>query len=178
MRRADAHWQSGKFSGVKQTLANACKRLQMLTARIIALKGFSFAVSMVGSADRKAPINPSTQHIMNMNNKVQLIGHLGSDPELKDVGNGKRVLRFRMATNERYKGTDGEWKDITEWHPVVAWGKQAERLAGQVGKGSGLLVEGRLVHRNYETKEGEKRTSSEVVLSDYRLMSAAKGVAA
>lgn len=107
-----------------------------------------------------------------MNNKVQLIGHLGADPELKDVGNGKRMLRLRLATNERYKAADGEWKDNTEWHPVVVWGKQAERLAGQVSKGSGLLVEGRLVHRSYETKEGEKRTSTEVVLGDYRILGA------
>lgn len=105
-----------------------------------------------------------------MNNKVQLIGHLGADPELKDVGNGKRMLRLRLATNERYKTTDGQWKDNTEWHPIVVWGKQAERLAGQVGKGSGLLVEGRLVHRSYENKEGEKRMSSEVVLADYRVL--------
>jgi single-strand DNA-binding protein len=107
-----------------------------------------------------------------MNNKVQLIGHLGADPELKQVGEGKRVLRLRLATNERYKGADGEWKDNTEWHPVVVWGKQAERLAGLVSKGSGLLVEGRLVHRSYETKEGEKRTASEVVLANYRLLGA------
>lgn len=104
-----------------------------------------------------------------MNNKVQLIGHLGADPELKEVGDGKRVLRMRLATNERYKGADGVWKDNTEWHPVVVWGKQAERLATQVTKGSGLLVEGRLVHRSYETKEGEKRTATEVVLANYRV---------
>jgi single-strand DNA-binding protein len=109
-----------------------------------------------------------------MNNKVQLIGHLGSDPELKDIGNGKRLLRLNLATNERYKGADGEMKENTEWHTVVAWNKQAERLAGQVGKGSGLLIEGRLVHRSYENKEGEKRSSTEVVLSDYKLL-ASKG---
>jgi len=107
-----------------------------------------------------------------MNNKVQLIGHLGNDPELKEVGNGKRMLRLSLATNERYKGADGELKENTEWHPVVAWGKQAERLAGQVRKGSGLLVEGRLTHRSYETKEGEKRHYTEVVLGDYRLLGA------
>lgn len=105
-----------------------------------------------------------------MNNKVQLIGHLGADPELKEVGNGKRVLRLNLATNERYRTPEGEWKDNTEWHTVVVWNKQAERLAGQVAKGSGLLIEGRLVHRSYETKEGQKRTSAEVILADYRLL--------
>jgi single-strand DNA-binding protein len=107
-----------------------------------------------------------------MSNKVQLIGHLGSDPELKDIGGGRCMLRLRLATNERYRTADGQWKDATEWHPVVAWGKQAERLATQVGKGSGLVVEGRLVHRSYEATGGEKRYTTEVVLTDYRLLGA------
>ncbi len=107
-----------------------------------------------------------------MNNKVQLIGHLGNDPELRDVGNGKRMLRLNLATNERYKGADGEMKENTEWHTVVAWGQTAEKLSNMVRKGSGLLVEGRLTHRSYETKEGEKRQSSEVVLAGYRLLAA------
>lgn len=105
-----------------------------------------------------------------MKNKVQLIGRLGNEPELKEVGNGQRLLRLNLATNERFRTTDGNWKDDTQWHPVVAWGKQAERLAAQVKKGSALLVEGRLVHRTYETKEGEKRYSTEVVLGEYQLM--------
>lgn len=105
-----------------------------------------------------------------MKNKVQLIGRLGNEPELKEVGNGQRLLRLNLATNERFRTADGDWKDDTQWHPVVAWGKQAERLAGQVKKGSALLVEGRLVHRTYETKEGEKRYSTEVVLGEYQLM--------
>lgn len=105
-----------------------------------------------------------------MNNKVQLIGNLGADPELKDLGNNKQLLRLNLATNERFKGADGEWKDATEWHTVVVWGKQAERLSTLVRKGSGLMVEGRLAHRSYETKEGEKRYSTEVVLGDFRLI--------
>jgi single-strand DNA-binding protein len=109
-----------------------------------------------------------------MNNKVQLIGNLGGDPELKDVGNGKRMLRLNLATHERFKAADGEWKDNTEWHAVVAWGKQAERLASVVRKGSGMVVEGRLVHRTYEAKDGGKRTATEVVLSDYRLLGSPK----
>lgn len=107
-----------------------------------------------------------------MNNKVQLIGHLGKDPELKETGNGKRMLRLNLATNDYYKGADGEMKENTEWHTVVAWGQAAEKLAGAVRKGSGLIVEGRLTHRAYETKEGEKRYSSEVVLGAYRLLGA------
>ena len=110
-----------------------------------------------------------------MNNKVQLIGYLGGDPELKDVGNGRQMLRMRLATNERYKTADGQWKETTEWHPVVAWGRQAERLAAQVSKGTGLVVEGRLVHRTYETGEGEKRYTTEVMLADYRVLGPKSG---
>ncbi|MBK9146913.1 MAG: single-stranded DNA-binding protein [Flavobacteriales bacterium] len=105
-----------------------------------------------------------------MKNKVQLVGRIGQDPELRTASTGNAMLRLSIATNERFKSAGGEWKDDTQWHPVVAWGKQAERLATLVRKGSGLVVEGRLVHRTYEAKDGSKRTSTEVVLSDYQLL--------
>ena len=105
-----------------------------------------------------------------MKNKVQLIGNLGNEPELKSLAGGQSMLRLRLATNERYKAADGEWKETTQWHPVVAWGKQAQVLAGLVRKGSGIAVEGRLVQRSYESKEGEKRYSTEVVVSDFQLL--------
>jgi single-strand DNA-binding protein len=107
---------------------------------------------------------------ISMKNKVQLIGNLGNDPELKNLANGQALLRLRLATNERYKGADGEWKEATQWHPIVAWGKQAERLAGLVRKGTGLVVEGRLVQRTYDSKDGERRYSTEVVISDFQLL--------
>lgn len=110
--------------------------------------------------------------ITTLKNKVQLLGHLGADPELKEVSGGHRLVRLNLATNERYKTMEGDWKEDIQWHPVVAWGKQAERLAELVRKGSGLIVEGRLVHRRYETKDGEKRSATEVVLSDFQLLGA------
>ncbi len=105
-----------------------------------------------------------------MKNKVQLVGRLGKDPELKTVGSGLVMLKLSLATNERFKAANGEWKDETQWHPVVAWGKQAERMAALLRKGSGLVVEGRLVHRSYEAKDGSKRVSTEVILSDYQVL--------
>lgn len=116
------------------------------------------------------PIESDHKNQQTMKNKVQLIGNLGGDPELKEVGNGQHMLRLSLATNERFKAADGTWKDNTQWHPVVAWGKQAERLSTLVRKGSGLVVEGRLVHRSYETKAGEKRYSTEVVLTEFHLL--------
>ena len=102
-------------------------------------------------------------------NKVQLIGNLGRDPEVKDLNNGQRMVRMSLATTDRYKAADGQWKEDTQWHTVVAWGKQAELLSNQVRKGTGLLVEGRLVHRRYE-KAGEHRYATEVVLSGYQVL--------
>lgn len=117
-----------------------------------------------------SPSTKNTTAMMTMKNKVQLMGNLGRDPELKDLGNGQFMLKLSIATNERFRSGEGEWKEDTQWHPVVAWGKQAQRLAGQVTKGSALIIEGRLVHRTYEAKSGEKRYSTEVVLSDYHLV--------
>lgn len=129
---------------------------------------------MAGAFNEQATTN--THPVMNtsMKNKVQLIGNLGGDPELKDLSNGQHMLRLSLATKERFKGADGEWKEDVQWHPVVVWGKQAERLSTLVRKGSALLVEGRLVHRKYETKEGEKRFSTEVVLTEFQLMGSVK----
>ena len=113
-----------------------------------------------------------------MKNKVQLMGHLGNEPELKKLEGGQHLLRLNLATNERFRTAEGEWKEDTQWHPVVAWGKQAERIAAMAHKGSGLLVEGRLVHRRYETKEGEKRTSTEVVLTEFYMLAAKEATVA
>ncbi len=113
-----------------------------------------------------------------MKNKVQLMGHLGNEPELKKLESGQHLLKLSLATNERFRSGEGEWKEDVQWHPIVAWGKQAERLAAMVHKGTGLLVEGRLVHRKYETKEGEKRTFTEVVLTDFYLLAAKEAAVA
>lgn len=110
-----------------------------------------------------------------MKNKVQLVGHVGQDPEVRSVGEGRQMLRLSLATNERFRASEGEWKEDTQWHPVVAWGRQAERLAAQVRKGSGLIIEGRLVHRGYEAKDGSKRFSTEVIITDYQLLAPKTG---
>lgn len=107
---------------------------------------------------------------------MQLVGYLGNEPEMKTLESGQHLLKLSLATNERFRNAEGEWQTDTQWHPVVAWGKQAERLASMVHKGSGLLVEGRLVHRRYETKEGEKRTSTEVVLTEFHLLATREAV--
>jgi single-strand DNA-binding protein len=104
-------------------------------------------------------------------NSVQLMGNLGKDPEVKEVKGGRRVAKFSMATNDRWKDATGTWQDDVQWHPIVAWGKQAEKVEQQLRKGTKVSVQGRLVHRSYEGKDGQKRYVTEVVLNDFELVS-------
>ncbi|MFP3897893.1 MAG: single-stranded DNA-binding protein [Dehalococcoidia bacterium] len=95
-------------------------------------------------------------------NKIMLIGNVGSDPEMRYTPNGKAVTSFRMATNYRYVGSDGERKDETEWFRVSVWGKQAESCNQFLSKGRRVYVEGRLRSRSWEGQDGQMRTSLEV----------------
>lgn len=104
-----------------------------------------------------------------LKNKVQLIGHLGGDPEVKQLENGKKMARFSLATNQMYYDQKGEKVEDTQWHNVVAWGKDAERVEKFLAKGSYVTLEGRLVYRSYEDKQGQKRIITEIVLNDLML---------
>ncbi|AWM13739.1 single-stranded DNA-binding protein [Flavobacterium sp. NRK F10] len=100
-----------------------------------------------------------------MKNRVQLIGHVGQEPEIKNLESGK-FASFSIATNESYTNSKGEKVQQTEWHRVVAWGKTAQIIEQYVTKGKELAVEGRLSHRNYEDKEGVKHYVTEVVINE------------
>ena len=102
-------------------------------------------------------------------NRVQLMGNLGKDPAVREFDGGKRMVRFSVATNERFTFGDGQTKDDTQWHNVVAWGKVAEQAAQQLHKGSKVALEGRLVHSVWE-KDGQKRYNTEVVVSGFQLV--------
>jgi len=95
-------------------------------------------------------------------NKIMLIGNVGSDPEMRYTPNGKAVTSFRMATNYRYSGPDGERREETEWFRVSVWGKQAESCNQFLSKGRRVYIEGRLHSRNWEGQDGQMRTSLEV----------------
>jgi single-strand DNA-binding protein len=97
-----------------------------------------------------------------LRNKVQLIGNLGQDPEIVNLDNGGKLAKFSVATNETYKNSKGEKVTDTQWHNVVAWGKTAEIVENYLAKGNEVAVEGKLVHRSYENKEGEKRYITEI----------------
>jgi single-strand DNA-binding protein len=97
-----------------------------------------------------------------LRNKVQLIGNLGNDPEIVNLDGGAKLAKFSIATNETYKNANGEKVTDTQWHNVVAWGKTAEIVENYLNKGNEVAVEGKLTHRSYENKEGEKRYITEI----------------
>ncbi|NUN69151.1 MAG: single-stranded DNA-binding protein [Bacteroidetes bacterium] len=95
-------------------------------------------------------------------NKVQLIGNLGKDPELKYTPSGVAVATFSIATSESWKDQDGNQQEKTEWHNIVAWRKLAEICGEYLKKGKKVYLEGKLQTRNYE-KDGVKRYVTEIV---------------
>ena len=104
-----------------------------------------------------------------MRNKVQLIGHVGQEPEIKTFGEGKKVANITLATNESYTNAKGEKVEDTQWHKVKAWGKVADIIEKYVTKGKEICVEGKLTYSDYLDKEGNKRYVTEVVISDILL---------
>ena len=106
----------------------------------------------------------------NLKNKVILIGHLGNDPEVKDLESGTKVANFSLATNDYYKDPQGERVENTQWHYLVAWNKTAEILEKYVKKGQEVAIEGKLTNRSYDDKEGNKRYVTEVVVNELVLL--------
>ncbi len=105
-----------------------------------------------------------------MKNKVQLIGHVGQDPEIKNFDGGKKLANFSIATNEVFYKENGDKTEKTEWHRVSAWGKLAEIIENYVTKGKEIAIQGKLTHRSYEDKDGQKRYVTEVVANEMLLI--------
>jgi single-strand DNA-binding protein len=106
-----------------------------------------------------------------MKNSVQLIGHVGQEPEIKNLEAGKKLANISIATNEVYYRENGDKVEKTEWHRVTAWGKTAEIIEKYVTKGKEVAVEGKLTHRSYDDKDGIKRYVTEVVVHEILLLS-------
>jgi single-strand DNA-binding protein len=115
-------------------------------------------------------------------NKVILVGRLGRDPETRYTSGGQAVANFSLATDESYNDRNGERQKRTEWHKIVVWGKQAEIAQQYLKKGSLIFIEGRIQSREWQDKEGQKRTSFEIVANSFRMLGgrseAAMGAAA
>ena len=104
-------------------------------------------------------------------NKVQLIGHLGSNPEMRYMPNGDAVANIRIATTESWKDkASGEKKEVTEWHRVVFYRKLAEIVGQYLKKGSAVYVEGRIRTRKWQDKEGQERYTTEIEASEMQML--------
>ena len=103
-------------------------------------------------------------------NRVILLGNLGKDPEVRYTQGGLTVANLRIATNERRPDGSGGWKDETEWHAVVLFGKQADLAKQYLTKGREVLIEGSLRTRQWQDKEGQKRWSTEIVAQNMRFV--------
>jgi single-strand DNA-binding protein len=103
-------------------------------------------------------------------NKVILVGRLGRDPETRYTGSGQAVCNFSIATDETFKDRNGERQKRTEWHKIVVWGKLAEICQQYLKKGAQIFIEGRIQSREWQDKEGNKRTSFEIVARDMRML--------
>lgn len=95
-------------------------------------------------------------------NKAMIIGNLGQDPEVRYTQNNTAVATLNIATSERYKDSNGEYQENTEWHRVVAWGRTAEICQQYLTKGSKVYIEGPIQTRQWEDKEGQKRYTTEI----------------
>lgn len=105
-----------------------------------------------------------------LRNRVQLIGHVGVDPEVLVLEGDKKLAKFSVATNDSYKNAKGEKVVETQWHTVIAWNKTAEIIEKYVAKGSEIVLEGKMVTRNFETKEGIKKYVTEIVCHEVVLL--------
>ena len=106
----------------------------------------------------------------NLKNSVKLIGHLGKDPEVRTFDSGKKMASFTIATTDSYKNQKGEKVQDTQWHNLVIWGKLADVAGQYLKKGSEIAIEGKLVHRAYETSAGEKRNITEISVNEMLML--------
>ena len=109
-----------------------------------------------------------------LKNKVQLIGNLGNNPDIRTTEKGKKLARFSVATNESYRNIQGEKITETQWHTLVAWGKTAELAEKYLIKGSEVAIEGKLVTRSYTDKDGNKRNTTEVQVNEILMLGSKK----
>ncbi len=103
----------------------------------------------------------------NLRNKVQLIGRLGKDVEVKTLESGKTLAKASLATSEVYKDSEGKKVENTQWHNLTFWGNTAKNADKILKKGSEIAVDGRLSYSNYEDKDGNKKYSTEIIVNEF-----------
>lgn len=108
-------------------------------------------------------------------NRVLLLGNLGRDAEYTTTGSGMTIAKFSVATSSRRKGAGGQYEENTQWHRIVLFGQQGDRLRDYLKKGKQVYIEGRIDYRNWEDKDGNKRTSTEIIADRIQLMGGGGG---
>ena len=107
-----------------------------------------------------------------LKNKVQLIGNLGNAPEVKTLESGKKMARFSVATSESYRNAKGEKVTDTQWHNLIAWGKVADIVEKFLTKGKEVAIEGKLINRSYNDKDGNKKYVTEIQVNELLMLGA------
>lgn len=102
----------------------------------------------------------------NLSNTVQLIGHLGADPEIKTLESNRKLARLRLATSDEYVNKSGDKVKQTQWHTLLVWGGLAEVCENYLSKGQELAVEGKLGYRVYTDKDGNKQFITEITVNE------------
>lgn len=110
----------------------------------------------------------------NLKNSVRLIGHLGQNPDVKELNSGKKLAKFSLATNESYRNEAGERVTETQWHNITVWGKQADLVNKFLKKGSEVAIEGKLSNSSYVDREGIKRYSTDIILNEFVMIGGRK----
>lgn len=105
-----------------------------------------------------------------LRNRVQLIGNLGMDPEVKNLEKGKKVVHLSIATRDTYVNKDGEKVKETQWHNLVVWGKLCDVCEKYLKKGTEVAVDGKLTNRKWEDKDGKQHYTTEIVVNELVLL--------
>jgi len=103
-------------------------------------------------------------------NKVILVGNLGKDPEVRALESGVKVAQFSLATTESYKDKEGNWKDQTEWHNIVAWRYLADKAENNLHKGSQIYLEGKIKTRQWTDQNNVTRYSTDIIAEKFIML--------
>lgn len=109
-----------------------------------------------------------------LRNRLQLVGNLGTNPEVRKSEKGQNFTRFTLATTEVYKDKEGKYVKNTQWYNVIMFDNLSNYAGKYTQKGDLVAVEGLLIHKNYETKEGEKRLVAEIIANDMLILKSKK----
>ncbi len=152
------------------------KRLQMFNNRIRRIARCNFAPSTTITGQPEF-INVKIIIMKNLRNQVQLIGRLGADPEMNEFSTGSKKVHMSVATSETYKNKNGEKVTDTQWHNVVAWNATANYAQSYLTKGTEIMVQGKLVNRSYEDKNGITKYITEVVADQVMILKKKEAIA-